>query len=110
MTVDRPADERTDQELLRAHVEGDAEAFGVLFGRHRDRLWAAIHVEREPVRRRSDDPSRQRLDGPFRDPVTRPVELDDGARKADPNGGARRGARWRAGRDRRGDRRRGNAD
>lgn len=34
------ADERTDVELLRAHVQGDAEAFGVLFGRHRDRLWA----------------------------------------------------------------------
>lgn len=31
---------RTDHELLRAHVEGDAEAFGELFGRHRDRLWA----------------------------------------------------------------------
>ena len=24
----------------RLHVEGDAEAFGELFGRHRDRLWA----------------------------------------------------------------------
>ena len=34
------ADERTDAELLHAHVQGDAEAFGVLFGRHRDRLWA----------------------------------------------------------------------
>ena len=31
---------RTDQELLRAHVDGDPEAFGELFGRHRDRLWA----------------------------------------------------------------------
>ena len=31
---------RTDVELLRAHVDGDAEAFGVLFRRHRDRLWA----------------------------------------------------------------------
>ena len=30
----------SDQELLRAHVAGDPEAFGVLFGRHRDRLWA----------------------------------------------------------------------
>lgn len=29
-----------DRELLAAHVAGDAEAFGVLFGRHRDRLWA----------------------------------------------------------------------
>jgi RNA polymerase sigma-70 factor (ECF subfamily) len=40
MTIDPRADERTDRELLRAHVEGDAEAFGVLFVRHRDRLWA----------------------------------------------------------------------
>ena len=34
------ADERTDPELLAAHVQGDADAFGVLFARHRDRLWA----------------------------------------------------------------------
>ncbi|MDR7253059.1 RNA polymerase sigma-70 factor (ECF subfamily) [Nocardioides sp. BE266] len=34
------SDERSDQALLRAHVDGDAEAFGVLFSRHRDRLWA----------------------------------------------------------------------
>ncbi|WP_205472959.1 RNA polymerase sigma factor SigM [Nocardioides sp. SYSU D00038] len=33
-------DERTDEQLLRAHVAGDPDAFGVLFGRHRDRLWA----------------------------------------------------------------------
>ncbi|MEJ7832886.1 MAG: RNA polymerase sigma factor SigM [Nocardioides sp.] len=32
--------DHTDAELLRAHVDGDTEAFGVLFGRHRDRLWA----------------------------------------------------------------------
>ena len=31
---------RTDRELLAAHVDGDAEAFGELFRRHRDRLWA----------------------------------------------------------------------
>jgi len=31
---------RTDRELLQAHVDGDAEAFGLLFARHRDRLWA----------------------------------------------------------------------
>jgi RNA polymerase sigma-70 factor (ECF subfamily) len=30
----------TDRELLQAHVDGDAEAFGLLFARHRDRLWA----------------------------------------------------------------------
>src|SRR5580692_2188200 len=29
-----------DHELLRRHVAGDAEAFGELFRRHRDRLWA----------------------------------------------------------------------
>ena len=33
-------DIRTDADLLAAHVAGDREAFGVLFGRHRDRLWA----------------------------------------------------------------------
>ena len=33
-------DERSDVELLRAHVEGDHAAFGELFARHRDRLWA----------------------------------------------------------------------
>lgn len=30
----------TDAALLQAHVDGDPEAFGVLFARHRDRLWA----------------------------------------------------------------------
>jgi RNA polymerase sigma-70 factor, ECF subfamily len=29
-----------DAELLRRHVAGDSEAFGELFRRHRDRLWA----------------------------------------------------------------------
>ncbi len=32
--------ERSDAELLQAHVDGDADAFGILFRRHRDRLWA----------------------------------------------------------------------
>jgi RNA polymerase sigma-70 factor, ECF subfamily len=32
--------EPSDAELLRRHVTGDAEAFGQLFVRHRDRLWA----------------------------------------------------------------------
>src|SRR3954452_20240463 len=32
--------ESTDHELLRAHVDGDSEAFSILFRRHRDRLWA----------------------------------------------------------------------
>lgn len=31
---------RSDADLLAAHVAGDDEAFGVLFRRHRDRLWA----------------------------------------------------------------------
>ncbi|MFF9346595.1 RNA polymerase sigma factor SigM [Streptomyces sp. NPDC014734] len=30
----------SDQDLLRRHVAGDAEAFGELVRRHRDRLWA----------------------------------------------------------------------
>src|SRR3974390_570802 len=29
-----------DTELLRRHVAGDSDAFGELFRRHRDRLWA----------------------------------------------------------------------
>jgi RNA polymerase sigma-70 factor (ECF subfamily) len=33
-------DDRSDAELLSAHVDGDADAFGELFARHRDRLWA----------------------------------------------------------------------
>lgn len=33
-------DGRSDAELLREHVAGDPEAFGALFARHRDRLWA----------------------------------------------------------------------
>ncbi|MET0524194.1 MAG: RNA polymerase sigma factor SigM [Nocardioides sp.] len=33
-------DERSDAELLSAHVHGDSDAFGALFARHRDRLWA----------------------------------------------------------------------
>ena len=32
--------ETTDADLLSAHVAGDDEAFGRLFARHRDRLWA----------------------------------------------------------------------
>jgi RNA polymerase sigma-70 factor (ECF subfamily) len=32
--------EPDDRALLRAHVDGDPAAFGTLFGRHRDRLWA----------------------------------------------------------------------
>ncbi|MHB1065907.1 MAG: RNA polymerase sigma factor SigM [Candidatus Nanopelagicales bacterium] len=32
-------DEASDADLLAAHVQGDPNAFGVLVGRHRDRLW-----------------------------------------------------------------------
>ncbi len=34
------ADGRDDRALLAAHLAGDHDAFGVLFARHRDRLWA----------------------------------------------------------------------
>ncbi len=37
---DHEPDARSDAELLAAHVAGDHAAFGILFGRHRDRLWA----------------------------------------------------------------------
>jgi len=36
----RHATGRSDAELLRGHVAGDPDAFGELFWRHRDRLWA----------------------------------------------------------------------
>ncbi len=43
---DRSPDDRA---LLRAHLEGDAEAFGTLFARHRDRLWAvALRTTADP--------------------------------------------------------------
>jgi RNA polymerase sigma-70 factor, ECF subfamily len=39
----------SDEELLRRHVDGDPDAFGVLFQRHRDRLWAvAIRTLGDP--------------------------------------------------------------
>jgi RNA polymerase sigma-70 factor (ECF subfamily) len=42
-------DERSDEELLRAHVGGDASAFSVLVTRHQDRLWAiALRTMRNP--------------------------------------------------------------
>lgn len=46
-----PADlsERTDTDLLAAHCAGDAEAFGELFRRHRDRMWAvALRTTNDP--------------------------------------------------------------
>jgi RNA polymerase sigma-70 factor, ECF subfamily len=35
-----PLQERDDRTLLKAHVDGDPDAFGELFRRHRDRMWA----------------------------------------------------------------------
>jgi RNA polymerase sigma-70 factor (ECF subfamily) len=40
MSEHEPLADASDHELLRAHVAGDPEAFGILFRRHRDRLWA----------------------------------------------------------------------
>ena len=43
------AEQPDDRALLRAHVPGDAEAFGMLFARHRDRLWAvALRTTGDP--------------------------------------------------------------
>lgn len=39
-TDGEPNGDIDDAALLRAHVGGDPDAFGVLFARHRDRLWA----------------------------------------------------------------------
>jgi RNA polymerase sigma-70 factor, ECF subfamily len=42
-------DEPSDQELLRRHVAGDPDAFGTLFLRHRERLWAiAVRTLSDP--------------------------------------------------------------
>mgnify|MGYP006271527225 CR=1 FL=1 len=47
--MSQPADERSDAELLAAHVAGDPHAFAVLVGRHRDRLWAvALRTTSDP--------------------------------------------------------------
>lgn len=41
--------DRTDEELLQLHVEGDGQAFNELFRRHRHRLWAvALRTLRDP--------------------------------------------------------------
>ena len=41
--------DRSDADLLRLHVDGDPDAFGELFARHRDRLWAvAVRTLRDP--------------------------------------------------------------
>lgn len=44
-------DESSDEQLLAAHVAGDPAAFGELFARHRDRLWA---VALRTMRHRED--------------------------------------------------------
>jgi RNA polymerase sigma-70 factor (ECF subfamily) len=44
-----PRDAPDDRALLAAHVAGDPEAFGRLFSRHRDRLWAvALRTTGDP--------------------------------------------------------------
>ena len=41
--------ELPDRELLAAHCAGDPDAFGELFRRHRDRMWAlAVRTTRDP--------------------------------------------------------------
>ena len=46
---DRPLERLDDRELLERHVAGDPEAFGELFRRHRDRMWAvAVRVCGDP--------------------------------------------------------------
>jgi RNA polymerase sigma-70 factor (ECF subfamily) len=41
--------EPSDATLLRRHADGDSDAFGVLFGRHKDRLWAvALRITCDP--------------------------------------------------------------
>ena len=40
MVADETDDGRSDGDLLRAHADGDPDAFGELVRRHRDRLWA----------------------------------------------------------------------
>ncbi|WP_372727241.1 RNA polymerase sigma factor SigM [Nocardioides sp.] len=40
MTSTSPDASSSDVVLLQAHVDGDPDAFGLLFARHRDRLWA----------------------------------------------------------------------
>jgi RNA polymerase sigma-70 factor, ECF subfamily len=38
--TDRLSPDLSDAQLLERHLQGDADAFGLLFLRHRDRLWA----------------------------------------------------------------------
>lgn len=50
MTVVTPdLRELSDKELLQRHNDGDADAFGELFRRHKDRMWAvALRTVRDP--------------------------------------------------------------
>lgn len=49
MTVPEDLTRLDDRALVAAHVAGDPEAFGVLFARHRDRLWAvALRTTSDP--------------------------------------------------------------
>ena len=49
MTAPPPTADPDDRALLAAHLDGDAEAFGTLFARHRDRLWAvALRTTGDP--------------------------------------------------------------
>ena len=42
-------DERSDEALLQAHVDGDPDAFSVIVSRHADRMWAvALRTIRDP--------------------------------------------------------------
>jgi RNA polymerase sigma-70 factor, ECF subfamily len=44
-----PTADPDDRALLAAHLDGDADAFGTLFARHRDRLWAvALRTTGDP--------------------------------------------------------------
>ena len=40
MASGAPLHERSDKELVQLHCDGDPDAFGEIFRRHRDRMWA----------------------------------------------------------------------
>lgn len=45
----RPEPQPSDTDLVRSHLAGDPDAFAVLIGRHRDRLWrVALRMMRDP--------------------------------------------------------------
>lgn len=47
--VEQQLADLTDAELLRLHVDGDGDAFGEIFRRHRDRMWGlALRTTRDP--------------------------------------------------------------